>query len=412
MKRPMMWNFIGNCVYMGVQWLLTILVVRLAGYTVSGVYSLALTVTNVFYAIAIAGVRNYQISDLSGKYSDSDYYWLRILTNLIALVLCVGFVLLNRYSVYQSIVILCYMLFKISESFLDVFHGAMQKQWKLELIGKSFLLRAVLTLTAFYAVLRLTGNLLLSVVAMALCSYGAMFLYDVRLGSVRLCAAHKSDWRERILPLFYKILPMAVYCGLFNILGSIPRWSLERQCGEELLGYYASLATPTVILQVVTLYIFSPLVPLFAQYYYDKDIAQFRRLFKKIMILFAVLACGSFLGTLLLGKLFLRILYGSEILQYFNRFYALVACAVLTAFCSFLGAVLTVFRDFKPLLAANILGVAVSLICCLCLMERMEMVGANIAWLVSLMVTTGIMFVFVCLKLRKKNFVSGVSGET
>ena len=98
LKVNMFWNFIGNLFYMATQWILTILVVRLAGYSVSGEFALAISVTNIFYAVAVYGMRNYQVSDIESQFSDLYYILSRVVTNVFAVILCMLFCRLNSYS--------------------------------------------------------------------------------------------------------------------------------------------------------------------------------------------------------------------------------------------------------------------------------------------------------------------------
>ena len=60
MKASILWNSWGSIFYLGCQWLLTVLVVRLAGVEESGILSLAMSVSNIWYSLAVYGMRNYQ----------------------------------------------------------------------------------------------------------------------------------------------------------------------------------------------------------------------------------------------------------------------------------------------------------------------------------------------------------------
>ena len=51
MKASILWNSWGSIFYLGCQWLLTVLVVRLAGVEESGILSLAMSVSNIWYSL-------------------------------------------------------------------------------------------------------------------------------------------------------------------------------------------------------------------------------------------------------------------------------------------------------------------------------------------------------------------------
>ena len=69
-KNNILWSSAGSFIYMLTQWLLSVFIVRISGFDDAGTYSLAMSIANVFYGIAIYGMRNYQVSDISGKYEN------------------------------------------------------------------------------------------------------------------------------------------------------------------------------------------------------------------------------------------------------------------------------------------------------------------------------------------------------
>ncbi|MCI6630823.1 MAG: hypothetical protein MSH20_08490, partial [Lachnospiraceae bacterium] len=77
-RRNMLWNVIGSVGFIGAQWVMTILIVHLAGSTEAGYLSLGLSLTNVFTNIAYFCIRNFQVSDSRSKYSTDTYVTHRV----------------------------------------------------------------------------------------------------------------------------------------------------------------------------------------------------------------------------------------------------------------------------------------------------------------------------------------------
>ena len=78
-RRNMLWNVIGSTGFIGAQWAMTILIVRLADYTQAGYLSLGLSLTNVFTNVAYFSIRNFQVSDQNEKYTADIYVTHRLL---------------------------------------------------------------------------------------------------------------------------------------------------------------------------------------------------------------------------------------------------------------------------------------------------------------------------------------------
>ena len=92
LSKNILWNAFGNLFYLGVLWLFTVLVTRKMGFEQGGVFSLALSVSAVFQALALFGTRNYQVSDLKAEFSDQSYLEARIITCAASFIVCIGFV--------------------------------------------------------------------------------------------------------------------------------------------------------------------------------------------------------------------------------------------------------------------------------------------------------------------------------
>lgn len=101
------YNSFGMIFYYGCQWLTTLLVVRLSGYSDSGVYGLAMTFTAAFAILALFNTRQYQVSDVAGEYSDRTYIRSRLVAIGIAFFICAAGVCVNRYTPYQWGVFCC-----------------------------------------------------------------------------------------------------------------------------------------------------------------------------------------------------------------------------------------------------------------------------------------------------------------
>lgn len=93
-KHNMFWNTVGSLTNLGCQWLITILVVRLSdGYSAAGIYSLAMSIFNMFSQLAQYRMYTVQIADVEKKNSAGEYLTFRFITTFMA------FVMLTVYSI-------------------------------------------------------------------------------------------------------------------------------------------------------------------------------------------------------------------------------------------------------------------------------------------------------------------------
>lgn len=71
LRTDIVWNSAGNIVYFALQWAILVVVARLSGYKYAWYLSLAISITNIFLAIASYGIRNFQVSDVDHEFENT-----------------------------------------------------------------------------------------------------------------------------------------------------------------------------------------------------------------------------------------------------------------------------------------------------------------------------------------------------
>lgn len=384
-QRQLTWNTLGILCYMGLQWLITVLVVRLGGYEDAGNLSLAMSFTVIFQSLAYFCVRNYQASDIHGEFQNGDYIFHRVLTCGGAMGLCAVVVLCSGYSAGQSVAILLFMGFRITEAAVDVLHGIDQKAWRLDIIGKSYLLRGICTFLAFCGVLWLTGSLNLAIVCMAAASLLCVLCYDVprtrTLSSLRPIEDFGTAWRITL-----RSLPIVLCSQLMNLQQVFPRFVLEKGFGSEMLGYYATIATPTVLISVIANIAFSPLLTLLAEYYQ----AGKTRSFAKSCLLFCggtlLLGVAGAMAASFLGEWALGLVFGQGILPYSYLLVPIIWNVMLLVLTRLLLTVYTVIRKLKAFFIINLLATAAVLAAALLWIPQNPLPATNLASILGYLV--------------------------
>lgn len=380
-KSNFLWNTFGAVFFLACQWLITVLVVRFSsGYTEAGILSLAMSITNVFTVIALFNVRNYQVSDTENSFSQSEYLAFRIVTVTIALLLCVFTALIIGYEPYVFACIVGYMILKLTENFADVFHGIVQKKWRLDIAGKSFFLRGALMILSFIVVFPLTNNLWLAIFVMAFTNLAALFIYDLpaTVRIEKLSLSSPETWKKTA-SLARICLPMVIYGLAINSMMPISKCILEAVHGTEALGYYSSVTTVSMLVQTFAMLVFTPLIGVFGEAYSNGNKrALCYTLIKLLFFIFIVTGAGLLL-SFFFGEPVMAAVFGDGIIPYVYLLYPTVVISALTSLVWLLGMVLVVIRSMKSLLIGSAVGFVVSSVISLLLVRNTLFSGINIA---------------------------------
>ncbi len=94
------------------------------------------------------------------------------------------------------------------------------------------------------------------------------------------------------------MVPLVIVAVTNNLSISLPKYYLERYYGETALGYYSSVATPSMIVQVGAATIFTPLILPLADRLKENDKRGFLDILKKVAVCDIVHFSGGCFGNI------------------------------------------------------------------------------------------------------------------
>lgn len=364
--------------YLGCQWLTTVLVVRLSpDYGNPGAFAFAMAGGIVFASIGLYKIRTFQVSDLSGEYTNREYVGFRLVTIVLgALVLAVYLPLAAPGNAALLSASAAYLIFKGDEVFSDVLYGIYQRNARMDYIGRSQLLRGVLSLAGFSAPLALTGSLVAGILGMAACCMAVTVLYDIP--HAKLFGPVRPSLAKAQMAGLFKACLLAMLASLCaNSIVSLVRQYFGIAYGSEALGIYASVATPAVLIQVAATYLYSPLIGSLAETHLNEGEAAFR---KRFLVIFAAIAAvvGMFIALLsTVGDYCLQLVFGPSIAPYTYLFpYVLIATGCM-GLLLYVNDVLIVLRKMRVTLLCNVVALAATLGLAVPLTASLGMNGIN-----------------------------------
>lgn len=359
MKKNMLWNAFGNIVYLGLQWIVTVMVTRISGYGDAGVLSLAMSISATFQTIALFGIRSYQVSDVKGTYSDSEYVSFRAVTCIAAMVICMAFSAVNGYSASQTMAIFLFMLFRLAENFSDVLHGIAQNNDRLDIAGKAFTIKGMFTSAMFFAGYLCFDSLNIGLLFMALTSWTTTLFYDAvqikKLTVIGFCSVHS------VLPMAAVTAPLCAYMFLNSAISTVPKYILEKLCDAEPLGAYSSIFAPALLITAAAGYLYNPFAGKFAELFSNRDSKGFISLTVRLSAVIAAVATVIVICASFAGEFALKLIFGERIAEYVYLLIPILLSTFATTYFAFFGMLETVVRDFKSLIIG---GAAGTVICC------------------------------------------------
>jgi len=413
-KKDYLWNSLGSLLQSAISPVLLIVITRLNGIDDSGLFSFAISLSVVFWAVSLWGGRTYQVSDVKREFSSGGYVAVRFIASLIVAISAVVFCVLNGYNTTKTGLIMILVTFKILESIADSLYGVLQIHHKLYVAGMSLTMKAMLGFTAFMAVDIVTKNVIYGTLAILLVNVLIIFLYDIlwvrRVETIAVNKKLLKEYTGQAIAIMKHTSAVFVVMFLTMFSLNIPRYFLDKSHPDQ-IGYFGIMAMPITLLGLFISFIIQPNVVNLSELLVKGKLKEFARIVSKINHITFGIGVLSVVLSYLVGVWVLNTIFGININNFRLDLTIIVIGAAANAFVSIYVNLLIIMRRFKgqfyTLLLTDILAVAVSM----CLIERLAMLGSVLVFMLISFLQLALLLVIYKWSLKNAIITDKDKGE-
>lgn len=380
-KKDYIWNSIGSFLQSAISPILLIVITRLNGVGDSGLFSFAMSLSVVFWAISLWGGRTYQVSDVKKEFSSGDYIVVRFISSLIVAVFSISFCILSGYDLIKTELIMTLVLFKILESIADSMYGVLQIHNRLYIVGISLTMKSVFGFMLFTLVDILTKNIIYGALSIFIVNIAVVIFYDIPwMKHVESVGLTKKNIMQagKIMKKTAEVF-VVVFLTMFSL--NIPRYFLDKYHYDQ-IGYFGIMAMPITLLTLFISFVLQPNVVNLSELLKKKKIKEFTKIVSKIDFITFTLGILFVVSSYLIGVWVLNTVFGIDINNFRIDLTIMVIGAVANAFVSIYVNLLIILRRFKgqfyTLLVTNILAVVLSIY----LIDRLAMLGSVLVFMI------------------------------
>lgn len=393
LKANLSWAFVGNVAYALSQWGMLVVLAKLGSEEMVGRFALGLAVTAPVMGFANLQLRLVHATDARGDYLFEHYLGLQVVGSALAVLLTAGAKWGQGYPGEAMWVILVLALAKGIENVSDVFFGLFQKHDRMDLIGRSLMIKGSLSLLALGTIVWLAHSLFWGVLGLFATWTLVFLLYDVRnrallMGSESQSRGNRSYWpRPRfearaLARLAWLALPLGFSTMLVALNTSIPRYFVEKHLGERELGIFAALAYFHRAGTTFANALGEAASPRLSRHYAAHDMPGFSALLLKMTGVAVLIGVAAMLVAHLAGRPILTLFYGPAYARQ-SVFVRVMAASSLSYVASFLLYGLTAARCLSVQTLLYILTAAMVGLACIALVPAYGLEGAADALLIA-----------------------------
>lgn len=330
---------------------------RTNGAEDAGIYSIAIAVANLMLFLGQYGLRRYQSSDIRQDFTFGEYHALRLVTCgamvVICLLYCIYGALYRDYSREKFLIIYIVCLIKTVQAYADLLHGHLQQRGRLDVATKASTFRYVIELLIYIIVLVVAHNLLLAVTVCLIVTTIVMFLTSFNATSHYTDSMKPSISREKFRLLMIEGFPLFVSMFLNMYIGNAPKYAIDAYLTDDIQAIYNMIFMPTYVVQMVTQFIFNPVLTVYAELWLSHSIDKFNRFMKmirKMLLIVFGLAVLAVAVAATIGIPVLSIVFGEDLSLYRKELCVIMVAGGMLAYSIYFSTLIAVIRAQRPLI--------------------------------------------------------------
>ena len=395
-KKEYFWNTLGSGAASFISLLYLIIVTRINGTDIAGAFTLSFSNACMLYAVALYSGRTYQVTETKKNITDNDFLYQRLICSIITIIMTLVIALIYRYSGIKLVLLLLLSISKIIEAISDVYHGFLQKNNRLDIVGKSLLVRTLLSILLFVLIEILTKKIIFATSMIIISNLLTLLFMDIKYGN-----KYKTNIKVNKLSIknifIFGFFTFSITL-ISNFLYNIPKYGIDKYLNNNLQAIYGIIVMPATIIMLVNQFVIQPLITILKDSYEQKNKIIFTKYVKRIIgitILVGIMAlvCGSVLGLPIL-----ELMYGIKLNGYLFSFLIIIIGACLYTISSVLSNSLIVIRKTKIQFYIYLFVTIISYVISDIVIKRYGFMGASYSYLfmmILLLILYAISFIII-----------------
>ena len=346
-----------------------------------GLFTLALAIGQQYQTVGLYEVRTFHVTDVRRRFDFGTYLSTRLLTCLVM----VGLIAYHSWTAstkepYPAFTVIAAMaLLRIFDAFEDVYYSEFQRSGRIDIAGKACFARIFTTTFLWSGLYWFTQDLLTStLITFAVTCVVLIVAYGLPARGVFPLLPSLNV--RGVAGILWECLPLFVAAFLNQYLANAPRFAIHAALGDEELGVFAIIYMPAVAINMLSLFVFRPLLTRMALRWTEGKRGEFFSIVRRGLLTtagaFAIVAAVTYM----IGPPLLALVFGTDVSGYVGELMVLVLAGALNAASVILYYALATMRRLRAVLAVFVAAGATAYLLAPALTRSLAMMGASLAY--------------------------------
>ena len=377
-KSEFIWNSIGSLVASMLNAVLLLFCTRINGTDIAGMFSISFATSVILNAIGDYGIRIYQVTDTDRKYKFGEYIALRAVVVTIMVIISVAFTIISGYDKIKLLVTILLVLFRVIDNLSETYQGEFQVHGRLDLGGKSVVIRNGIAMIMFLIADLITKDILISCTVLFLTNLLIFILFDLKL-----IKNYNNDkiifTKDIIISMLKECFPVFLSTILSLYITNAVKYAIDNVSTYEMQTYYNIIYLPTFTINLASIFIIKPMLKVLGDIWNQKKYKEMLKIITKVSLLIILVTLFVEIVCFTIGTQILSIIYGVELNQYRLDLCLLVLSGGLYALTVLFLYILTTMREQTKSTIGYIITSIFALFVPQLLVEKLNMLGASLS---------------------------------
>ena len=401
-KKDFVWNTIGSFIYSLTSLVFMIIATRIVGPDKTGIFVFAFTTASILQAIGTYAGRTYQITENDKNINDTDFFYNRIISCIVMLLIGLLYVAFKGYSLNKSLIIMALAIFRCIDAFAEYLYAIIQKKQHLYKVGKSLFIKAVVEDIAFFLVIYFTKNVLYSCLTLILINALVTYFYDYK-NAKKLGFKVLDINMKNVFNIFKFGLWVFLSVFLLQYIYNASKYAIDSYMEDYYQTIFGILIMPATFIYLLSQFVVQPYLVPINEMIKKNETKKLNNLVLKTTLV--LLICGILCVVLagVLGVPVLNFIYKVDIADYKFDLLLIIFSASLYS-CSYIiiNILIAMRKTFVQMISYLIVSLA-SFGFSRLLVYRFGIRGATVSYFISMILIAIIYTIFYCYFVNKKN---------
>lgn len=401
-RKNVVWNTLGVGLNTFLSLFFMIIVTRINGLTEAGVFAISFSSACLLYIVGTYAGRIYQVTD-NTKINDKEFIMNRVYTTIFMVLIGLIFLLFKDYSIHKNIVFVILVLYKALDAFCDVLYGVLQKNERLDLVGKSFLIKSILSVVSFVIIDLITKDIAIASLSMLIVCILITLFYDYKNVHEFIKIKDKIN-NENVKKIFKSGFLVFIISFITVFIVNIQKYVIDQYLIDDLQAIFGIIIMPATIISLFCQFVVHPILTRINKLCKEKKNKEILNLIHKMILLVVGFGLLCMLAAYIVGIPVLELIYNVDLANYKVDLIIVLLASTISVSAGLISPFLIAMRKNLIQVIIGIITIIVEIVLSIIFIKNYEIDGAVYAYLISMIVYAVLFFIafYVILSKNKK----------